>query len=140
MNNISLRLKLVDFLEHEEILIPLISDIAKTTQPFPIYFWYQDSTDINSPTFQNFLQGWESKSNARYKTMIKILDDCREFAWFDVSPPDIKLNSRFRYNYNASGGIILGLKTFKECYDFTTKDKTVKKQKRNDYENSNSRE
>ena len=139
MNNISLRLKLVDFLEHEEILIPLISDIAKTTQPFPIYFWYRDSTDINSPTFQNFLQGWESKSNARYKTMIKILDDCREFAWFDVSPPDIKLNSRFRYNYNASGGIILGLKTFKECYDFTTKDKTVKKQKRNDREDSNSR-
>ena len=140
MNNISLRLKLVDFLEHEEILIPLISDIAKTTQPFPIYFWYQDSADINSPTFQSFLQGWESKSNARYKTMIKILDDCREFAWFDICPPDIKLNSRFRYSYNSSGGVVLGLKTFKDCYDFTTKDKTVKKQKRNDYEDSNSRE
>jgi len=139
MNNISLRLKLVDFLEHEEILIPMISDIAKTTQPFPIYFWYQDSTDINSPTFQSFLKEWESKSNARYKTMIKILDDCREFAWFDVCPSDIKLNSRFSYNYNKSGGIILGLKAFKDCYDFTSKDKTVKKQKRNDYENSNSR-
>jgi len=137
---VGLRLKLIDFLEHEEILIPLIGEISKGVQPFPIYFWYQDSADINSPIFQKFLKDWESKSNARYKTIIKILDDCREFAWFDVSPPDIKLNSRFRYNYNASGGIILGLKTFKECYDFTTKDKTVKKQKRNDYENSNSRE
>jgi len=138
--NVSLRLKLVDFLEHEEILIPMISDIAKTTQPFPIYFWYQDSTDINSPTFQKFLTDWESKSGARYKTIIKILDDCREFVWFDILPHDIKLQSRFTYKYNTPGGIILGLKTFKECYDFTTKDKTVKKQKRNDYEDSNSRE
>ena len=138
--NISLRLKLVDFLEHEEILIPLISDISKTTQPFSIYFWYQDSADINSPTFQSFLKEWESKSNARYKTMIKILDDCREFAWFDICPPDIKLNSRFRYNYNSPGSVILGLKTFKDCYDFVTKDKTFKKQKRNDYESSDSGE
>ena len=137
---ISLRLKLVDFLEHEEILIPYMGEISKTIQPFPIYFWYQDSTDINSPTFQKFLKEWDEKGSARYKTIIKILDDCREFAWFDVCPNDIELNSRFRYNYKTSGGIILGLKTFKECYDFTTKDKTVKKQKRNDYENSNSRE
>tara|TARA_A100001011_G_scaffold201869_1_gene210240 strand:+ start:667 stop:1086 length:420 start_codon:yes stop_codon:yes gene_type:complete len=138
--NVSLRLKLVDFLEHEEILIPMISGIAKTTQPFPIYFWYEDSADINSPTFQKFLSDWESKSGARYKTIIKKLDDCREFIWFDVCPNNKNLNSRFNYKYNNSGGIILGLKTFKECYDFTTKDKTVKKQKRNDYEDSNSRE
>ena len=140
MNNISLRLKLIDFLEHEEILIPMIGEMAKTIQPFPIYFWYTDSADINSPIFQKFLKDWESKGNARYKTIIKILDDSKEFAWFDVCPSGIELNSRFRYNYNTSGGIILGLKTFKECYDFTTKDKTVKKQKRNDYEDSNSRE
>ena len=41
MNKISLRLKLVDFLEHEDLLIPMIGDISKTTQPFPIYFWYK---------------------------------------------------------------------------------------------------
>ena len=138
--NISLRLKLVDFLEHEEILIPMIGDIAKTTQPFPIYFWYQDSADINSPTFQKFLTDWENKSGARYKTIIKILDDCREFAWFDICPTDIKLESRFQYKYTSTSGIILGLKTFKDCYDFITKDKTVKKQKRNDYESSDSGE
>ena len=137
---ISLRLKIIDFLEHEEILIPMIGDMAKTTQPFPIYFWYQESADINSPTFQKFLRGWESKSNARYKTVIKNLDDCREYAWFDIIPYGIELESRFQYRYNTSGGIILGLKTFKECYDFTSKDKTVKKQKRNDYEDSDSRE
>ena len=140
MNSISLRLKLVDFLEHEELLIPMIGDISKTTQPFPIYFWYEDSADINSPTFQSFLKDWESKSNARYKTIIKILDDCKEFVWFDIQPEGIKLESRFQYTYKTPSGIILGLKTFKDCYDFTTKDKTVKKQKRNDYENSNSGE
>lgn len=137
---ISLRLKLVDFLEHEEILIPYMGEISKTIQPFPIYFWYEDSADINSPSFQKFLSDWESKSGARYKTIIKKLDDCREFIWFDVCPVGINLHSRFQYRYKNSGGIILGLKTFKECYDFTTKDKTVKKQKRNDYEDSNSRE
>ena len=138
--NVSLRLKLIDFLEHEEILIPMISDISKTTQPFPIYFWYQDSADVNSPTFQKFLKDWEGKSGARYKTVIKILDDWKNFAWFDILPHGIGLHSRFQYRYKNSGGIILGLKTFKDCYDFTTKDKTVKKQKRNDYEDSNSRE
>ena len=51
---ISLRLKLTDFLEHESILIPMIGEISKGVQPFPIYFWYQDSIDINSPTFQSF--------------------------------------------------------------------------------------
>jgi len=138
--NISLRLKLVDFLEHEEILIPMISDIAKTTQPFPIYFWYTDTADINSPTFQKFLKEWDEKSSARYKTIIKILDDCREFSWFDICPSDLSgLNSRFQYKYTSPGDVILGLKTFKDCYDFVTKDKTVKKQKRNDYEDSNSR-
>jgi len=137
--NVSLRLKLVDFLEHEEILIPMISDIAKTTQPFPIYFWYTDTADINSPTFQKFLTDWESKSGARYKTIIKKIDDCREFIWFDVCPKNIKLDGRFNYKYNTAGGIVLGLTTFKECYDFVTKDKTIKKQKRNDYEDSNSR-
>ena len=140
MNKISLRLKLVDFLEHEELLIPMIGDISKTTQPFPIYFWYQDSADINSPTFQSFLKEWESKSNARYKTIIKILDDCKEFSWFDIIPEGIKLQSRFQYRYKSSSGIVLGLKAFKECYDFTSKDKTVKKQKRNDYESSDSGE
>ena len=139
--NISLRLKLVDFLEHEEILIPMIGDIAKTTQPFPIYFWYQDSADINSPTFQKFLRDWEGKSGARYKTVIKILDEYSDrFAWFDIKPEGVNLHSRFQYEYKNSGGIILGIKTFKDCYDFTTKDKTVKKQKRNDYESSDSGE
>ena len=138
---VGLRLKLIDFLEHEEILIPLIGEISKGVQPFPIYFWYQDSADINSPTFQNFLKEWDEKSSARYKTIIKILDDCREFCWFDVSSSDISgLNSRFHYKYKTPSGIILGLKTFKECYDFVTKDKTIKKQKRNDYESGDSRE
>ena len=137
---ISLRLKLDDFLEHESILIPMIGEISKGVQPFPIYFWYQDSIDINSPTFQSFLKEWGEKSSARYKTIIKILDDCKEFVWFDIHPTDIKLNSRFQYTYSTSGGILLGLKTFKDCYDFVTKDKTVKKQKRNDYESGDSRE
>ena len=137
---ISLRLKLDDFLEHESILIPMIGEISKGVQPFPIYFWYQDSIDINSPTFQSFLKEWDEKSSARYKTIIKILDDCKEFVWFDIHPTDIKLNSRFQYTYSTSGGILLELKTFKDCYDFVTKDKTVKKQKRNDYESGDSRE
>ena len=140
MNNISLRLKLVDFLEHEDIMIEKIGEVAKVIQPFAIYFWYQDSADINSPTFQSFLKEWESKSNARYKTIIKILDDCKEFSWFDIIPEGIKLQSRFQYRYKSSSGIVLGLKAFKECYDFTSKDKTVKKQKRNDYESSDSGE
>ena len=106
--NVSLRLKLIDFLEHEEILIPMISDISKTTQPFPIYFWYEDSADVNSPTFQKFLKDWEGKSGARYKTVIKILDDWKNFAWFDILPHGIELHSRFQYRYKNSGGIILG--------------------------------
>ena len=137
---ISLRLKLDDFLEHESILIPMIGEISKGVQPFPIYFWYQDSIDINSPTFQSFLKEWGEKSSARYKTIIKILDDCKEFIWFDIHPTDIKLDSRFQYTYTTSGGILLGLKAFKDCYDFVTKDKTVKKQKRNEYESSDSGE
>ena len=111
-----------------------MGDISKSIQPFPIYFWYQDSVDVNSPSFQKFISDWESKSGFRYKTIIKILDDCREFVWFDICPNNIKLESRFQYTYSTSGDILLGLKTFKDCYDFVTKDKTVKKQKRNDYE------
>ena len=137
---ISLRLKLDDFLEHESILIPMIGEISKGVQPFPIYFWYQDSIDINSPTFQSFLKEWDEKSSARYKTIIKILDDCKEFVWFDICPNNINLHSRFQYKYKNSGGIILGLQAFKDCYDFTTKDKTVKKQKRNDYESGDNME
>ena len=137
---ISLRIKLVDFLEHEEILIPYMGDISKSIQPFPIYFWYRDSTDINSPSFQKFISDWEGKGGSRYKTIIKILDDCKEFVWLDIHPNHIKLHSRFQYTYSTSGGILLGLKAFKDCYDFTTKDKTVKKQKRNDYESGDNRE
>ena len=73
-------------------------------------------------------------------SVIKILGDWKNFAWFDVCPDGINLHSRFQYRYKNSGGIILGIKTFKDCYDFTTKDKTVKKQKRNDYESSDSGE
>ena len=143
MNNISLRLKLVDFLEHEDIMIEKIGEVAKVIQPFAIYFWYEESADINSPKFQKFLRDWENKSNARYKTIIKIVQDSTEFIWFDILPhnsPSILNKSRFQYVYSTSGGILLGLKAFKDCYDFTTKDKTVKKQKRNDYESSDSGE
>ena len=49
---ISLRLKLTDFLEHESILIPMIGEISKGVQPFPIYFWYQDTLSATGDSFR----------------------------------------------------------------------------------------
>ena len=47
--------------------------------------------------------------------------------------------TRFTYQYVDEQGMIRGLKEFQKTYDFVTNDKPVRKQKRNDGEDSNNR-
>ena len=65
-----------------------------------------------------------------------------DFVWFDI----IDINNsdsfdgvRFRYVYTKEEDVLVGLEEYHKCAKFCTSEKPPKKQKRNDYESSNSR-
>mgnify|MGYP001474286318 FL=1 len=93
-----------------------------------------------------FSDMWDGLPHSNYKSIVRptFFDLQRDFIWYDVIPKH-KYDEygpnyyRFATHYVNDEGISSGIKRCREIWDFIQTDKPVKKQKRNDDENSNYR-
>ena len=141
-NRISVRLKLSDFIntKHE----PYIMDyVIRTYEKFPFFlkFWY-DENEIENDDLEKFIDKYQSK--LKYRTMIQTGSEIptSDFVWFDIlNKNDYKENQRHRFlsTYEDLDELFNSLVSFSECGIFCSGEKP-RKQKRNDYESSDSRE
>ena len=89
---------------------------------------------------------WEKTGEFRSKTIIvpEFFDRPLDFIWYDIIPREVHNShhiqySRFSYIYSNPSSILDGLEEFRKMYEFTVREKPIRKQKRNDYEDSSHR-
>ena len=143
MVNITLRMNLSDFLNksHEKEVIQKLEDSHNDSIKYYLTLWYEDGSIIPKD-LKRFLIDYESRLH--FKTIIKVGNEIKtnDFIWYDITsrknanPSD---RIRFQYIYNKKEVILKGLDEFHKCAIFCTSEKPPKRQKRNDYESSNSR-
>ena len=136
-------MNLSDFLNesYEKEVIKKLEDIHKDSIKYYLILWYEDGS-IASEYLKKFLLEYESKLH--FKTIIKIDNEIKtnDFIWYDITSRNNANQSeriRFQYIYNRKEDILKGLDEFHKCATFCTSEKPPKRQKRNDYESSNSR-
>ena len=138
LSKISLRLKLSDFINadiEQEVMNKINDAHIKLSVTVLLYLWFEEG-ELSNKDLKNFLMRWEDKLT--FKTVVKqghklMLND---YIFFDIIPvgtPDT-VSKRFSYGYINTDKILDGLQEFYNVVKFTTSDKPVKKQKRNDYE------
>jgi len=132
---INIRLKLSDFIDTdlEKSIMDRIKKIENDLHvKIILYFWIDDS----SVNIKSFYDRW--KDSLSVKTVIKNGEDLKanEYIFFDIAPNDIKYSSnvRFQAKYDIIEQIPAILLQFYDVAKFTTSDKNIKPQKRNDYE------
>ena len=138
MPKVSLRLKLSDFINtdiEQEVMDKINDTHAKLSVTVLLYLWYEED-EISNKDLKDFLMRWEDKLT--FKTVVKQGHQLQvnEYIFFDILPvgtPDI-VTKRFTYKYINTDKILDSLQEFYNVVKFTTSDKPVKKQKRNDYE------
>jgi len=135
---LSLRLKLSDFInsEIESKIMEKINNIHNELHvAVLLHLWFEDG-EVSTTDLKNFLMKWEKKLS--FKTVVTSGSTIKanEFIWFDIIPTDLSYTSRkrFQFKYSNTNSIVNGLQQFYEVAKFTTSDKPVKQQKRNDYE------
>tara|TARA_R110000772_G_scaffold187705_5_gene298852 strand:- start:3040 stop:3471 length:432 start_codon:yes stop_codon:yes gene_type:complete len=143
MVKINLRMKLADFINkpYEKEVIDKLDIIFKDSIKFYLIMWYEDGK-VSSNDIKKFLLKHES--DLHFKTTIKVGKELKinDFVWYDIINEKDNDNSnriRFQYTYSSDEDVLKGLEEFHKCAKFCTSDKPVKRQKRNDYESSNSR-
>ena len=143
MMKVNVRMNLFHFLNkpHEKDIIDKLSVISDDSIVFYLRLWYKDG-DISTKDLKEFLLKYES--SLHFKTNIKVGNDLKpnEFVWFNIVDNDNVNKSnrvRFEYIYNSEKQILKGLDEFHKCAKFCTSEKPQKRQKRNDYESSDSR-
>ena len=139
MSRVSLRLKLSDFINSdiEKVVMDKVNDIHNDLNiTVLLYLWF-DEDEINSTNLKKFLMSWEDKLS--FRTIVK--QGCKlsadQFVWFDIIPmqvSDSDISKRFSYRYMNSNKLLDGLQEFYNVTKFTTSEKPIKRQKRNDYE------
>ena len=136
--SLSLRLKLSDFINtdiEQEIMENINSANNELGAIVSLHLWFEED-EISSKDLKEFLMKWEDKLS--FKTVIKQSSNIRpnDFVWFDIIPTNEQNSSRkrFSYHYNTRNKILEGLREFYNVTKFTTSEKPVRKQKRNDYE------
>ena len=137
-SKISLRLKLTDFI-NTEMESEIMEKIDKTHNDLNIavllHLWYTEG-EVKNKDLKEFLMRWED--NLSFKTIVKPNSDIKsnEYIWFDIIPVGLPYSSkkRFEFTYTNNKNILKGLQHFYEVAKFTTSEKPIKKQKRNDYE------
>tara|TARA_R110002020_G_scaffold56129_1_gene155540 strand:+ start:1157 stop:1612 length:456 start_codon:yes stop_codon:yes gene_type:complete len=146
-----LRLKLSDILgtKYEKDILDKLHHINNLGYfpAFPVYLWYdRDNDRVDLSRLKDFIVKWEETGEFRSKTIIvpEFFDRFRDFVWYDIIPRETFDShhiqySRFSYIYSNSDDILNGLDEFIETYKFTIREKPIRKQKRNDYEDSNRR-
>ena len=135
---LSLRLKLSDFI-NTEIESKIMEKINHTHNELRVavllYLWFEDD-EITNEALKDFLMRWEDKLS--FKTVVKQGSNINthDFLWFDIVPNGLPHSSRkrFQFTYSNKEQILQGLNDFYNVAKFTTSEKPIKKQKRNDYE------
>ena len=137
-SKLSLRLKLSDFInsEFESEIMEKINNIHNELRiAVMLYLWF-DEDEINSTDLKKFLMRWETKLS--FRTVVKQGSYIKpnDFIWFDIVPSETPhtSNKRFEFTYITKEHILYGLEDFYNVAKFTTSEKPVKRQKRNDYE------
>ena len=135
---LSLRLKLTDFIntEIESKVMEKINDIHNELHiAVLLNLWFEDG-EIKNKDLKEFLIRWEDKLS--FKTIVKQGSNIKtnDFIWFDIIPSGLHYtsNKRFQFTYSNTNSILNGLEEFYNVAKFTTSEKPIKKQKRNDYE------
>jgi hypothetical protein len=143
MMKVNVRMNLSHILNkpYEKDIIDKLSEINNNSITFYLRFWYKDG-DISPKELKEFLLKYES--SLHFKTNIKVGGELspNDFVWYDIIDGNNanKTNRvRFQYIYNSEEQILKGLDEFYKCAKFCTSEKPPKRQKRNDYENSDSR-
>jgi hypothetical protein len=135
---LSLRLKLTDFInaEIEPKVMEKIDDIHNELHIAVLLNLWFDDGELDNGDLKNFLMRWEDKLS--FKTIVKQGSNIKtnDFIWFDIIPSGLPYysNKRFQFTYSNTNSILNGLQQFYEVSKFTTSEKPIKKQKRNDYE------
>ena len=135
---LSLRLKLTDFINTEmesDIMEKINHSHHKLRIAVMLHLWF-DEGEINNKDLKEFLMRWEDKLS--FKTVVKQGSEIKsnDFIWFDIIPSGASYNpnKRFQFTYSNKEQILHGLTDFYNVAKFTTSEKPIKKQKRNDYE------
>ena len=135
---LSLRLKLSDFIntEIESKVMNRIDNIHNELHIAVLLNLWFDEDEINGTELKDFLMRWEDKMS--FRTVVKQGSHIKsnEFIWFDIIPNGLPHTSRkrFQFTYSNKEQILYGLNDFYNVAKFTTSEKPIKKQKRNDYE------
>ena len=135
---LSLRLKLSDFIntEIESKIMEKIDDIHNELHIAVLLNLWFDDGEITNKDLKEFLMRWEDKLS--FKTIVKQGSNIgtNDFIWFDITPPGLPYysNKRLQFTYSNKKQILHGLTDFYNVAKFTTSEKPIKKQKRNDYE------
>ena len=143
MMKVNVRMNLFHILNksYEKDIIDKLSEINNNSVIFYLRLWYKDG-DISPKEIKEFLLKYESRLH--FKTNIRVGDELRpnDFVWYDIIDKNNanKTNRvRFQYIYYNEESILKGLDEFHKCAKFCTSEKPPKRQKRNDYESSDSR-
>ena len=143
MMKVNVRMNLSHFMNKpfEKEVIDKLSVINADSIVFFLNLWYEKGS-LSSKDLKRFIVDYES--SLHFKTNIKVGNDLRfnDFVWFDIIDENNANNSnrvRFQYIYYNEESILKGLDEFHKCAKFCSSEKPPKKQKRNDYESSNSR-
>ena len=138
LSKISLRLKLSDFINtdiEQEVMNKVNAAHTELSVTVLLYLWFEKD-EVSNRDLKDFLMRWEDKLT--FKTVVKqghklMIND---YIFFDIIPvgtPDT-VSKRFSYGYINTDKILDGLQEFYNVVKFTTSEKPIKKQKRNDYE------
>jgi hypothetical protein len=143
MMKVNVRVNLSHFLNKpfEEDVIKKLEDVHADSVKYYLILWYEDGK-LKPKDLKDFLIKYESRLH--FKTNIKVGNDLKfnDFIWYDIIDENNanKTNRvRFQYIYYNEESILKGLDEFHKCAKFCTSEKPPKRQKRNDYESSNSR-
>jgi len=140
---VNLRMNLSHFLNKpfEEDVIKKLGDAHNDSVKYYLTLWYEDGS-LTPTKLKDFIKRYESR--LFFKPSIKVGSDLRfnDFVWFDIIDANNANKSnrvRFQYTYYNEESILKGLEEFHKCANFCSSEKPHKRQKRNDYESSNSR-
>ena len=143
MVKINLRMNLSHFLNksYEKDVMNKLFEIHNDSILFYWELWYEDGL-VATSDLKRFLMEYESKLH--YKTTVTVGNKLpiNGFVWFDIIDSNNRQQNnlvRFEYIYSKEEDILKGLDEFHQCAKFCTSPKPPKRQKRNDYESSNSR-
>jgi len=138
---VNLRMNLSHFINKpfEKDVIEKLNVVHKDNIKFYLILWYEEGA-LKPKDLKDFMLKYES--DLHFKTTMKVGDYLKpnDFIWFDLTNKyDMSGNQvRFQYTYSKEESLLEGLEEFHKCAKFCTSEKP-KKQKRNDYESSDSR-